>query len=136
MALILKLGDGFEQEYAKAAIETEEYYNGASRRTLTFEFDPDKVNLNTLRAHCTEENLQTVELENTEMDVSETYEGYVLRLELTEKSVQADPESTEYVNVVMLKIGKRTPSEASLAKITSMLDYIALCDYPELLEEV
>lgn len=114
MALLMHLTNGFTQEYEDGAIETEEYYNGANRRTLTFHMDPAKVNLEDIRQNCVEANMKYIVLENDELEVTETYEDYVLRLDLQEVLIPKSVDSTEFVLTVILKVGKRTPYEQQL----------------------
>ena len=113
MALKIKFVNGTEQAYLNA-LETEEYYNGASRRTLTFEIARDAANLEELDALCTEENLVKLELVNEEMDVSNIYDGYVLKLKLGVEQKLTNPETNTYTEYVSLKLGKRTYIEQKL----------------------
>lgn len=54
-----------EFEYL-AALETEEYYNGSSRRTLTMTCAPDAIGMDELNALLVEENLASIALTNTQ----------------------------------------------------------------------
>lgn len=114
MALIIKFANNVTQEYIDA-IETEEYYNGSSRRTLTFTIDPTKCNLQSLSDECTELNCAALELSNTEEGITNIYEGYVLKLFVGIESRPAGEGS--YQEVVVLKLGKRTYIEQRLHEL-------------------
>ena len=117
MALKLKFVDGTEQPYL-TALETEEYYTGASRRTLTFQIARNAADLETLDSLCTEQNLTRLELTNDEMGVTNIYEGYVLKLKVGVEPVLVSAETPEapavYEDRIVLKLGKRTYIEQML----------------------
>ena len=117
MALKLKFVDGTEQPYL-TALETEEYYTGASRRTLTFQIARNAADLETLDSLCTEQNLAKLELANDEMGVTNIYEGYVLKLKVGVEPVLVSSETPEapavYEDRIVLKLGKRTYIEQML----------------------
>jgi len=117
MALKIKFVNGTEQTYL-SALETEEYYNGSSRRTLTFEIARDAANLEELDALCTEENLAKLELINEEEGITNLFEGYVLKLKVGVEPVLVTAETPEapaaYEERVVLKLGKRTYIEQML----------------------
>ncbi len=104
-------------EYLEA-LETEEYYNGASRRTLTVTCAPDAIGLDTLNALLTEDNLKTVAMENDEIQVVNTYDGYVLKLSCGIQSQLVTPETPEqaavYEDRLVIKLGRRTYIEQAL----------------------
>ena len=80
----ITFSNGVQQEYLQA-IETEEFYNGSSRRTLTFTL-PTDTSLDSINAVVsTEANVQSLTLSNGE--VTNVYNGYVLKLELGVKPV-------------------------------------------------
>lgn len=107
----IKFTNGTEQEYL-SAIETEEYYNGASRRTLTFTL-PQGTSVDAVNAIVsTESNVQTITLSNGEL--TNVYDGYVLKLEIGVKPVLSNVETNTYVDTVVLKLGKRTFIEQKL----------------------
>lgn len=114
MALIIKFANNVTQEYINA-IETEEYYAGSSRRTLTFTIDPSKCNIQDLSDECTEVNCATLELFNTAEQVTNIYEGYVLKLFVGIESRQVS--DGVYEEVVILKLGKRTYIEQRLHEL-------------------
>ena len=62
--LKVKIGEK-EFEYL-TSLETEEYYNGSSRRTLTVNYPSDAIGLDELNALLTEENLAEIVMTNTE----------------------------------------------------------------------
>lgn len=110
-----------EVEYLNA-LETEEYFNGSSRRTLTFDIDKTATGLDALDALCTEANCAKLELvndavtdENGETQtVTNIYEGYVLKLKVGVESVCTDVEKQVYEDRIKLKLGKRTYIEQKL----------------------
>lgn len=116
MVLKMKFMNGAEQAYL-TALETEEYYNGSSRRTLTFDIAREAANLEELDALCTEENLAKLELINEEEGISNIYDGYVLKLKLGVEQKLANPETNTYEEYVCLKLGKRTYIEEQLHKL-------------------
>lgn len=113
MALKIRFADTTEVAYLNA-VETEEYFNGASRRTLTFDIARDAVGLDALDALCTEENCKKLELINEEADITNIYEGYVLKLKLAVEPVLMDAEKQTYEDRIKLKLGKRTYIEEQL----------------------
>lgn len=115
-----------EQGYLNC-IETEEYYNGASRRTLTFEIARNAANIEMLDTLCSAEgNVERLELINDEFEVEHTdgskeikivtniYEGYVLKLKVGVEPKLVDPETQTYEDRIVLKLGKRTYIEQKL----------------------
>ena len=116
MALKLKFVNGTTLPYL-SALETEEYYNGSSRRTLSFEMARTAANLETLDALCSEDNLATLELENEEEGVTNIYTGYVLKLKLAVEPVLVSSETQTFEERIKLKLGKRTYIEEQLHKL-------------------
>lgn len=115
----IKFLNGTDFEYLDA-FETEEFYNGASRRTLTFECSVGAKGvdeLNTLISN--EKNTSTITLTNE--DVANIYDGYVLKLKcgIENKLVQTEtPESAAvYEDRLVFKLGKRTYIEEQLKKL-------------------
>ena len=113
MSLKIKFANGNELTYL-TALETEEYWNGSSRRTLTFQLARDAANLEELDGLCTEQNLAQLELTNDEMGITNVYEGYVLKLKLAVEPVLVDAEKQTYEDRIKLKLGKRTYIEEQL----------------------
>ena len=118
-----------EIEYL-SALETEEFFNGSSRRTLTVTCAPDAISLDMLNALLTEENLASVTLVNTEagtddegnaLTVTNVYDGYVLKLScgIRNELVQTEtPDSAAvYADRLVFKLGKRTYIEEQLHKL-------------------
>lgn len=115
MALKIKFQNGSEVEYS-SAVEMEEFYNGSSRRTLTFEIAPASVNIQELSDLCTEDNCGVLELINEEAELSNIYEGYVLRLNVGVKQ-SYDAIAEQAREIVELKLGKRTYIEQKLHEL-------------------
>lgn len=109
-----------EFEYLNA-LETEEYYNGSSRRTLTITCAPDAISIDALNALLTEENLASITLYNEESGISNVYDGYVLKLSCGIKSELAQAETPDraavYEDRLVFKLGKRTYIEEQLHKL-------------------
>lgn len=121
------------------AFETEEFFNGASRRTLTVTCAPDAISVDTLNALLTEENLASVRLTNTEGipvtvvdDMGQTvvdhydpivtiHEGYVLKLSCGIQNMLVKAETTDsaavYEDRLVFKMGKRTYIEQMLKEL-------------------
>ena len=109
----------------QSAIETEEFFNGSSRRTLTFNIAKGAIGLDALDALCTEDNCVKLELvndafvdENGETStITNMYEGYVLKLKVGVESVLTDAEKQTYEDRIVLKLGKRTYIEEKLHEL-------------------
>ena len=112
------------------ALETEEFFNGSSRRTLTVTCAPDAISIDELNALLTEENLASVTLVNTSagtdeegnaLTVTNVYDGYVLKLScgIRNELVQTEtPDSAAvYADRLVFKLGKRTYIEEQLHKL-------------------
>jgi hypothetical protein len=117
----VKFTNGKIVEYLDA-LETEERYEGANRRTLTFECEPDAIGIDELnRVLSDEANTATLELTNKEANITNIYEGYVLKLKLgiERKLVQAETPNTPavYADRLVFKLGKRTYIEEALKKL-------------------
>lgn len=109
-----------EFEYIEA-LETEQFYNGASRRTLTVTCAPGAISLDALNALLIEENLGSIALTNDEVGVTNYHEGYVLKLECGIKNTMVRAETPEsaavYEDRLVFKLGKRTYIEEQLHKL-------------------
>lgn len=116
-----------EMEYLDA-IETEEYYNGASRRTLTLICAPDAASLDALNALLTEEHLASISLTNDgsgeeggAQAVTNIYDGYVLKLFCGIRNELVQTETPDraavYEDRLVFKLGKRTYIEEQLHKL-------------------
>lgn len=117
--LKIKIGEK-EIEYLEA-IETEEYYNGASRRTLTVTCTADAISLDELNALLCEENLASIKMKNTEENAENIYDGYVLKLNCGINAVLTQTETPEtaaaHEDRIVFKLGKRTYIEEQLHKL-------------------
>ena len=118
-----------EFEYMNA-LETEEYFNGSSRRTLTITCAPDAISLDALNALLTEDNLASVTLVNTSagtdeegnaLTVTNVYDGYVLKLSCGIRNELVQTETPDraavYEDRLVFKLGKRTYIEEQLHKL-------------------
>lgn len=114
--LKIKIGEK-EIEYLEA-IETEEYYNGASRRTLTVTCAADAISLDELNALLCEESLASIKMKNTEENAENIYDGYELKLSCGINKILTQPETPEtaavYEDRILFKLGKRTYIEQQL----------------------
>lgn len=107
------------------AIEKEEYYNGASRRTITFECEPDVIGLDEINNLLSvESNLATIKCENIEtgqQTITNFYDNYVLKLQAgIEKrliSSETPDRPAVYGDKLIFKIGMRTYTEHQLKKL-------------------
>ena len=73
----IKFLNGTNFEYLNA-LETEEFFNGASRRTLAFECAVGAISVDELNTVLSGEgNVQSIELSNG--DITNIYDGYVLK---------------------------------------------------------
>lgn len=102
------------------ALETEEYFNGASRRTLTFECEVEAIGIDELNKLLSNEaNTQSIELSNE--DITNIYDGYVLKLKcgIENQLIYAEtPEAPAvYEDRLVFKLGKRTYIEEQLKKL-------------------
>lgn len=105
-----------------AATETEEYWGGSSRRTLTLVCDPLALPLDTLNALVSDEaNTAALTLADSGTGAASVFDGYVLKLKLgVERTlVRAEtPEAAaEYADRLVLKLGRRTYIEEQLKRL-------------------
>lgn len=117
--MIIKFKDGTNFVYLNA-LETEQYYNGSNRRTLTFECAVGAISIDALNALLSDENnTKVIELSNGE--VTNIYDGYVLKLEVGVKPILVSAETPDSVAVyedrLVFKLGKRTYIEEQLKKL-------------------
>ena len=115
----IEFSNGTNFEYLNA-LETEEYYNGASRRTLTFEAQVGEISVDKLNTVLSNEaNTKSIELSNG--DVTNIYDGYVLKLKcgIENKLITAEtPEAAAvYEDRLVFKLGKRTYIEEQLKNL-------------------
>ncbi|MDE6259988.1 MAG: hypothetical protein K2M42_03885 [Oscillospiraceae bacterium] len=121
-------GNGAEVTYLDA-IETEEFWGGSSRRTLTFTCAADAVSIDALNAILSDTaNTETLALqgavvtpEGKEQAVTNLYEGYTMKLSVGIDSVLVQPESPDsaavYADRLVFKLGRPTFIEQQLAKL-------------------
>lgn len=118
--LKIKFVNGTEVPYLEA-LETEEFYNGSSRRTLTFEMDAATTNVQELSDLCTENNCAVLELTNTDLEITNIYEDYILKLSCGTKMVFVVEDNSSR-EIVELKLGKRTFMERMVAEEAAAQD--------------
>ena len=128
-------GNGAEVTYLNA-IETEETWGGSSRRTLTFTCTPDAVSIDALNAVLSDSaNTETLELQGaittqvdqdgkvveTQVPVTNIYEGYTMKLAVGIDKVLVQPESPDsaavYADRLVFKLGRPTFIEQQLAAL-------------------
>ena len=121
-------GNNAEVTYLDA-IETEEFWGGSSRRTLTFTCAADAVSIDALNAILSDTaNTETLALqgavvtpEGKEQAVTNLYEGYTMKLSVGIDSVLVQPESPDsaavYADRLVFKLGRPTFIEQQLAKL-------------------
>lgn len=112
----IKFTNGVNFNYINA-VETEEFYNGASRRTLSFECEVGVIGVDELNAILSNEtNIASITLTNGE--VVNIYDGYVLKLRcgIENKLVAAETPETPavYEDRLVFKLGRRTYIEEQL----------------------
>lgn len=128
--------NGTEVTYLDA-IETEEYWGGSSRRTLTFTCEPDAVSIDALNTILSDAaNTETLTLcgviivketqkdgseVEKEMPVKNIYDGYTLKLAVGIDKVLVQPETPDsaavYADRLVFKLGRPTFIEQQLAAL-------------------
>ena len=133
MKIIFK--NGAEVTYLNA-VETEEYWGGSSRRTLTFTCAPDAVSIDALNAVLSDSaNLKSIELhgefqtqeirddgiKDVKIPVTNIYEDYTKKLRVGIEPVLVQPESPDrpvlYEDRLVFKLGRPTFIEQQLAAL-------------------
>lgn len=121
-------GNGKEVVYLNA-LETEEYWGGSNRRTLTFTCEPSAIDVDTLNTILSnEKNTETlklvgsiVEMDGTEQEVTNIYENYTMKLKVGIDKEVAQPggpnEPTVYEDKLIFKLGQPTYIEQQLHKL-------------------
>lgn len=131
----IKFLNGINFEYLNA-LETEEYFNSASRRTLTFECAVNTISVDELNAVLSDENnTASLVLTGDAVEIADSagnptgettqavniYDGYVLKLKcgIENKLVQIEtPEQAAvYEDRLVFKLGKRTYIEEQLHRL-------------------
>ncbi len=123
--LLIHIGNR-DIEYLEA-IETEEYYNGASRRTITVTCESSAISMDTLNSLLTEENLKSITMSNNEIQnddgsiLTNIYDDYVLKLSCGIQNIMVESDSpnsaAKYEDRLIFKIGRRTYIEEQLHKL-------------------
>lgn len=113
--------NGASVEYLRA-LETEEYWGGSNRRTLTFTCAANAASVDALNGLLGDaDNVQTLALENEELGVTNCYEGYTMKLKVGVERELEQPESPDspavYVDRLVFKLGQPTFIERQLAKL-------------------
>lgn len=120
--------NGAELTYLDA-VETEEYWGGSSRRTLTFTCAPDAVSIDALNTILSDTaNTGTLTLvgaianpDGSEQAVTNLYESYTMKLAVGIDKVLVQPEGPDsaavYADRLVFKLGRPTYIEAQLAKL-------------------
>jgi hypothetical protein len=104
-------------------MESEEHYNGSTRRIIQFNCDPSVISIDELNAILSnEENIKTFTmLYPNEEDIYEVCDGYVLKLKCGIESILVAPETSDhpavYEDQLVFKLGKRTYIEEQLHKM-------------------
>ena len=129
--MVIKLANDTSFEYL-SCIDDEEFYNGSSRRTLTFKCEVGVISVDELNAILlNEDNSKTIELtgdpeaqydDNGEFlgyhIPKSIHDGYVLKLDVGIKPVLVTPESPEapavYKDRLVFKLGRRTFLEQAI----------------------
>ena len=117
--MIIKFANGTNFSYLNA-LETEQFYNGSSRRTLSFECAVGAISVDELNTLLSSEaNTASIGLSNG--DKTNIYDGYVLKMEVGIKPVLVQAETPEaaavYEDRLIFKLGKRTYIEEQLARL-------------------
>ena len=115
----IKFLNGTNFEYLNA-LEAEEFYNGASRRILSFECAVGVIGVDELNTLMSDEaNTAKIELSNGE--ITNIYDGYVLKLECGIKNKLVAEETPDapavYEDRLVFKLGKRTYIEEQLKRL-------------------
>lgn len=117
----IKFNNGTGFSYLEA-FETEEFYNGSSRRTLTFYCEVGAISLDELNTVLSDEaNTQSITLTNEEENVTNIHDGYVLKIKcgIENRLVQSETPETAavYADRLVFKLGKRTYIEEMLHRL-------------------
>lgn len=117
----VKFANGTSINYLNA-LETEEFWNGSQRRTLTFTCDAEEIGLDQLNSILnSQSNLENIELTNEENGITNFYDGYTIKISVgvdKEKIVEETPVApAQYADRIVFKLGKPTFIEAQLAKL-------------------
>jgi hypothetical protein len=113
--MTIKLADNTTFQFT-SSFEDEEFYNNANRRVLTIECASGAIGLDALNGLLTEENTATITLTNDEEEITNIFEGYVLKLSMGVKQrVTSQTDGPTIVeDYIEIKLAKRTYIEQML----------------------
>lgn len=119
--MTIKFANGKTMPYIEA-FEGEEYFNGTNRRMLTVYCAKNTISIDELNTLLSDErNTDRLTLTNENMDVSNVYDGYVLKLKVGMEPCFVSGETPDapavYEDRIMFKLGKRTYIEEQLKKL-------------------
>lgn len=119
--MTIKFTNGKTMPYIEA-FENEEYFNGTNRRVLTVHCEKNAISvdeLNTILSN--EKNTTEITLINEDMDISNVYSGYALKLKVGMEQYFVSGETPEvpavYEDRIVFKLGKRTYIEEQLKRL-------------------
>lgn len=117
--LKIKFANNTEVEYIEA-FETEEFFSGASRRTLTVYCAENAIGVDALH-NVIKNEANTAAIIMGDENVQNNYSGYVLELACGINPVLVTPQTPEapavYENRIVFKLGKRTYIEQALKNL-------------------
>lgn len=126
--MTIEFGNGAGMAYENA-IETEEFWGGSSRRTLTFTCAADAISMDELNGILSDEantaalklHGELVQPDGTAVPVTNVYEGYVLKLHVgieRRLMAQESPDApARYEDRLVIRLGRRTYIEEQLARM-------------------
>lgn len=119
--MVITFANGKQLPYLQA-FETEEHWGGSNRRTLTFSCMTNVIGVDELNALLEDaNNTASLQLTNEDLDITNVYDGYTLKLKVGIESVQEKPEDlltpALYADRLVFKLGKPTYIEAQLARL-------------------
>ena len=105
-----------------SATETEEYWGGSSRRTLTLICDPAAMSVDALNTLASDEaKTAKITLTDSETGATSVFDDYVLKLKIGVERTLVSAETAEaaavYADRLVLKLGRRTYIEAQLKRL-------------------
>lgn len=114
-------GNGQELAYLNA-VETEEFWGGSNRRTLRFTCEAGAMGVDALNTLLNDTaNTASLTLHNAELEVTNIYEGYTMKLQVGIDRVQLQPQTAQqpatYGDRLIFKLGQPTYIEAQLARL-------------------
>lgn len=117
MALVAKIGN-VDVPYEEC-VETEEFWNNASRRTLTFRCPFDAIGIADLNTLLNDEhNTEQINLVNEDEGIVKIYDLYQLKISIGIEPYTVIPEDPSqpatHVDKIVFKLGRRTYIEQRL----------------------